>query len=238
VAHAKHPPLALSDLSLEVLEHQYCCGTPAESALALAELMRRFSGPLLNACRMLAGNDPQQANDLYQELFVHLRRVRDRWDPNLGNWYPWARRVLGGIASGFRRGAKTEAKHLDAYLAGFSSNGQISAALTDEEQIILRDAMKVCLSKLEDRCRAEQKKLDDQRWATHQQPNDQSAQPQPEYVGPFLLWHIDDLTMKEIANRYGVQPRVAREWIRLAEEQLRLLLIEHGFDDSSGHGPA
>jgi RNA polymerase sigma factor (sigma-70 family) len=225
VPHAEHPTPALSDLSLEGLEHQYRCGTQEESAFALAELMRRFAGPLLSACRMLAGNDPQRAEDLYQELFVHLQRVRDRWDPTLGNWYPWARRVLGGIASGFRRGTKTEAKHLDAYLSGFSANGQTSAALTDEEQFILREAMQKCLSRLEDRCRA-----------AHQQPKD--LHPQPEYIGPFLLWHIDDLTIKEIAKRYGVQTRVAREWIRVAEEQLRLLLIEHGFDDSSGPRPA
>ena len=236
--HAEHPTPALSDLSLEDLEHQYRCGTQEESAVALAELMRRFSGPLGNVCRMLAGNDSQRAEDMYQELFLHLHRVRDRWNPNLGKWYPWTRRVLGGIASGFRRGAKIEARHLDLYLKGASPNGPNSSVLTDEKLMFLRDAMGKCLSKLDARCRAAQKKLDDQRRAEHQQPNDQPPQPEPEYVGPLLLWHIDDLTIKEIADRYGVAPRVAREWIRFAEEHLRRLLIEHGFDDSSGPGPA
>jgi DNA-directed RNA polymerase specialized sigma24 family protein len=152
---------------------------------------------------MLSCNDSQKADDLMQELFVHLQRVRLLWDPNKGAWYPWARRNLTGVASGVRRSAKSEAVRLDGYYQTLALGETNCSVLSEQERIDVREAVRFCLNELRDTM--------------------------ADHVDAMLLWRLDNRTMGEIAESLGVPQAKARKMIADVELELRQLLIEQGF---------
>jgi len=58
-------------------------------------------------------------DDLLQKLWLHLcdEKVQLQWNSQLGEWFPWARRVLSGLASDLRRTGTTRVKHLEQFAA-------------------------------------------------------------------------------------------------------------------------
>lgn len=58
-------------------------------------------------------------DDLLQKFWLHLcdEKVQSQWNSQLGEWFPWARRVLSGLASDLRRTGTTRVKHLEQFAA-------------------------------------------------------------------------------------------------------------------------
>jgi RNA polymerase sigma factor (sigma-70 family) len=53
------------------------------------QLLKQHDGELRRLARKLAGN-PDDADDLYQDVAIKLFTKADRWNPELGTWIAWA----------------------------------------------------------------------------------------------------------------------------------------------------
>jgi len=133
----------------EELGRMFGCGSAAQASQALGSLMRRHSKQLRKDAFRLSGGDAADADDLFGAFSLHLLEKSTMFDPELGAWLAWARKVLRGCASGERRKRKTRRKHVPSNsalveLAASDSSTPWMSVLKDE----VARAFRGCLSEL------------------------------------------------------------------------------------------
>jgi RNA polymerase sigma factor (sigma-70 family) len=110
-------PWTLCVLSEVAAIRNYQTGNPEEILTSVTHLTQVVYKTyfLIHARKV---TQPADVDDLLQDLVLHLSqpRIRDRWNSDLGEFLPWARRVMSGLASDDRRTAETQTRHLERYL--------------------------------------------------------------------------------------------------------------------------
>ncbi len=110
-------PWTLCVLSEVASIRNYQTGNPEEILTSVTHLTQVvYKTHFLIHARKVT--QPADVDDVLQDLVLHLSqpRIRDRWNSDLGEWLPWARRVMSGLASDDRRTAATQTRHLERYL--------------------------------------------------------------------------------------------------------------------------
>lgn len=145
-------PLDASGVSLEFELGQLFCGDSDAVAWDACDQLIRIYNQVFraNALRYVAGHSAD-ADDLMQGFTLHLISVRKKYDPQRGAWIAWARIVLRGCATGFRRAAATRNRHIgagDGLLEGAAAReGPPDSEVSTEE---VRKHSGACLDALDD----------------------------------------------------------------------------------------
>ncbi len=180
------------------------------NAIAFEELVSRYQARLLMVLRHLIG-DPQQAEDLTQEVFLRVYRARESYEPG-AKFSTWLYTIANHVAANALRSRSRRheitlqtrdsgpmgARPLDTMLQ--ASSGQMPARQLDKAE--MREIVQMAMESLGER----------QRMA-------------------ILLSKFEDMSYAEIGAVMDLTPQAIKSLLSRARENLREVLqpyFEHG----------